>query len=51
MKCLVIILISVGLAWTMLLDQDAEKTEGMITGKSVCMWPMFCEIFKYGLNH
>lgn len=35
MKCLVIILVTVGLAWTMPLDQDLEKTEGMITGKSI----------------
>ena len=35
MKCLVAILITVGLAWTMRLDQDPEKTEDMITGKSV----------------
>ena len=35
MKYLVIILITVALAWTMPLEQDPEKTEGMITGKSV----------------
>ena len=37
MKCLVIILITVSLAWTMPLDQDPENTEDMITGKSICV--------------
>ena len=35
MKCLVVILITVGIAWTMALDQDPEKTEDMVTGKSI----------------
>ena len=35
MKCLVIILITVSLAWTMPLDQDPENTEDMINGKSI----------------
>lgn len=35
MKCLVIILITVGLAWTMPLEHDPEKMEDMITGKAI----------------
>ena len=56
MKCLAGILITVGLAWTMPLDQNPEETEDMITGKSIAknkmnfMWPIFCEIIKCTLN-
>ena len=35
MKCLVVILITVGLAWTMRLDQDPEKTEDMIMNADI----------------
>ena len=35
MKCLVIILITVGLAWAMPQVRDPEEMEDMITGKAV----------------